>query len=455
MGLKIKEGYWDIYSIIFLSTFFTLMILIFPDFELIRIFLGILFLLFFPGYLTTSVIWPMKFDESDSEEEDYEETLEDDYANSNLNGKKEKSIDGPTRLALSVGLSLGITPVIAFIFNEMYVINENIFGLRLIPILLAIYFYIMLISGIAIWRREKLPKKKRLLFSFEIKAPFDKTIQDRVITTTLIVLIIISGSIGIYLYKYYHENEKYTEFYILGPDKKISDYPRNIYVNEEKIVFIGINNKEYKEVNYEIMIFLNSKVNLKEVDNFNNIQLSPNSAFLYKENIKHNEEFQSPIYFKINQSGKFDLNLHLIKDGEVYRKLVLKLAVFLEKDMIVNQTEKFKFFILSPEGLPGGFPSVMDSNYPLELLFGIENQGDFELNLNISISTNDPDRWFYDVDRTFPLINKTGYYFFINVHPRREVTSTLDIDIPEGNWILYFNVNGLDSDSIRKEIYVH
>lgn len=456
MGLKIKEGYWDIYSIIFLSTLFTLLVLILPDLELIRIFLGILFLILFPGYVTVSVLWPMKYDSTEEQEEDEEDDLFPEEKEEIRSSKiKKKTIDGPTRLALSIGLSIAITPVIGFIFNELYPINNDIFGLRLIPILLTIYLYIMIVSGIAIWRREKLPRKRRITLSFELKAPFDNTIQDRVITISLITLIIISSGVGVYLYKYYHENEKYTEFYILGPEKRISDYPNTIFINDEKKLYIGINNKEYEDVEYEIRISLKSHRNLTEVTNLNNIVLGMNNGYKFITKLNHNEEFQSPLYFKIIEPGKYDLHFDLIKDNEVYRELFLKLSVFNQGDMIVNESYGCKFYLLSEKGLPGGFPSTMDSNYSLEVQFGVENLRDSDLELNISISSENPQRWYMDMDREFPMIRNTGYYFLINIEPRRSSLSSMTIEIPKGNWILHFNINGVSDDQIIKEIYVH
>ncbi len=457
MAFELKKGYWDIYLVILLSTIFTLLVLILPDLELVRIILGVLFLLLFPGYVTISVIWPMKYDVVEDEIKGNDDELLKTEINSNEKKDKTrgKTIDGPTRLVLSVGLSLGITPVIGFIFNELYPLNQDFFGLRLVPILLTIYLYIMVVSGLVIWRREQIPFDKRLTFSYKFKAPFDESIQDKLITTTLIILIIISAAVGVYLYKYYHENDKFTEFYILGLEKRISDYPKNIFVNEEKMVYLGINNKEFESVTYEIRFFLNSNTNLQIVNNLNNIVLGPNSGFIFTEKIVHNGEFQSPLYFKINQSGKYDLKFQLIKDNEVYRELILKIVVFNEGDMIVNNKEGYKFYLLSPYGQPGGFPSTMDSNYSLKLHFGIENLDDIERKLNISISPDDPQRWYLDNDREFPLINNTGYYFYINLEPRRTSISAMQIIIPKGSWTLYFNVNGIDDDYIKKEIYVH
>ena len=42
-----------------------------------------------------------------------------------------------------------------------------------------------------------------------------------------------------------------TEFYLLGPGGKASDYPTNLTVGQNGSVIIGIVNHEYKTVNYQ------------------------------------------------------------------------------------------------------------------------------------------------------------------------------------------------------------
>lgn len=41
------------------------------------------------------------------------------------------------------------------------------------------------------------------------------------------------------------EGEKFTEFYVLDPNGKASDYPTNLKVGEEGEVIIGVVNHEY------------------------------------------------------------------------------------------------------------------------------------------------------------------------------------------------------------------
>ncbi len=73
------------------------------------------------------------------------------------------------------------------------------------------------------------------------------------------------------------EGEKFTEFYILGPNHNVSNYPTNIVVNSGGNVIIGIFNNEYKKTNYKIIVKLDNHVIKNE-----NISLKSNEK--YEEN---------------------------------------------------------------------------------------------------------------------------------------------------------------------------
>jgi len=54
----------------------------------------------------------------------------------------------------------------------------------------------------------------------------------------------------------------FTEFYVLGPDAKASDYPTNISVNERGTVVVGISNHEHQNQTYTVAVRIeNSTVN--------------------------------------------------------------------------------------------------------------------------------------------------------------------------------------------------
>ena len=98
----------------------------------LRIIIGIPFLIFFPGYVLTSALFP-----------------------------KKESKDTVERIALSFCLSI---PVVAFI---ALILNYTPWGIRLEPILYSTASFIFATSIIAWLRRKKLPKEER--FSVELR----------------------------------------------------------------------------------------------------------------------------------------------------------------------------------------------------------------------------------------------------------------------------------------------
>ena len=87
-----------------------------------RIALGLLFLLFFPGYTLMAALFPRK-----------------------------ESLNGVERVALSFALSMAIVPLIGLI------LNYTPWGIRLSPIMVSIAAFIFVASIIALYRRRSLP----------------------------------------------------------------------------------------------------------------------------------------------------------------------------------------------------------------------------------------------------------------------------------------------------------
>ena len=92
----------------------------------LRIALGLLFVLFFPGYTLLSALFPKRDD-----------------------------LDGIERIALSFGLSIAIVPLIGLI------LNYTPWGIRLYPILISITLFILIASGIAWYRQRRLAPAQR------------------------------------------------------------------------------------------------------------------------------------------------------------------------------------------------------------------------------------------------------------------------------------------------------
>ena len=108
----------DLVLINVLSALLILVIVFFPN-ALVRIILGLPFVLFFTGYVLISALFPRKED-----------------------------LDIIERLAFSVGLSIAITPLIGL------VLNYTPFGIRVYSVIFSLFSFILLVSIVAIYRKR-------------------------------------------------------------------------------------------------------------------------------------------------------------------------------------------------------------------------------------------------------------------------------------------------------------
>lgn len=65
---------------------------------------------------------------------------------------------------------------------------------------------------------------------------------DKTLSVILIIALIAAVAITIYIVVFPQPGEKFTEFYILGPNGKAGDYPSNLTVSESGNMIIGIVN---------------------------------------------------------------------------------------------------------------------------------------------------------------------------------------------------------------------
>ena len=73
---------------------------------------------------------------------------------------------------------------------------------------------------------------------------------------SVVLAVAVLGALGMMGYMAATpRGEKFTEFYILGPEGEAADYPEELVVGEEGRVIIGIINNEYEDINYYMEIW--------------------------------------------------------------------------------------------------------------------------------------------------------------------------------------------------------
>ncbi|XRP97091.1 DUF1616 domain-containing protein [Methanocaldococcus sp. 16A] len=286
MNLK---KYWDLIVVIGLSLLLLFVIEYYPD-SIVRKGLGMAFVIFFPGYVFINALFP-----------------------------KKKELDNIERLALSFGLSIAIVPLIGLI------LNYTPWGIRLIPILVSLTIFNLIFGILAIYRRAKAREPWIPLIDIEKlkkELEWDKASKlDKALTVILLIAIISSIATLCYIITHPKPGEKFTEFYILGPNGKAADYPTELFVGEEGRVIIGIVNHEYRNVTYYVEVWLvnlsydfnTNKThiyNMYLLDNFN-VTLPPKPV-----NIEGNwtPQWEKNYTFTINKPGKWQIWFLLFKD---------------------------------------------------------------------------------------------------------------------------------------------
>ena len=280
--------HWDLAAIVVLTVVLIPIIYFLPD-NPARIVIGLPFILFFPGYSLIAALFPEK-----------------------------KSLDVIERIALSFGLSIAVTPLIGL------GLNYTPFGIRLDPILVSVSAFNMLLCAVAYWRRTKASEPFIPMampqFRFLAKEAFGKGEKiDRVLNIILVIAIASSLIALVYVVAVPKQGEKFTEFYILGPGGKASDYPTNLTVGEEGTIIIGIANHEYRTVSYGVEIWL---VNASFVDNqtiinkmlfFDSFNVTLNHTDPNIEG-EWKPQWERNYTFSVDVAGQYKMYLLLYKD---------------------------------------------------------------------------------------------------------------------------------------------
>jgi len=207
-------------------------IILFDINQTIRIMFGLPFILFIPGYLLIYTLFP----------------------------KQNKEIDFIERIALSFGLSIAIVPLIGL------GLNYTPFGITLSSVLSANLIFILIMAALSYLRWLQTPIRQRINYTIDLSFPASATKTDQALTIILVMVILIAVTTLVYVIVVPKQGETFTEFYVLGPDGKLDDYPYILSVGETAKVILGLANHEYQHKNYTIEIWL-----INQTTTFDNI----------------------------------------------------------------------------------------------------------------------------------------------------------------------------------------
>ena len=246
--------------------------------------LGIILIILLPGYAITSAVFPIKKDMSWAE-----------------------------RLGLSLMLSLLLTLFMALILN--YRGSES----NITPLFITMCMCTLAAAATASFVLLKTKKEER--YNLEI-AEYWRQFKGSVwnggnrkgkLSVILIILLVVSVVTTIYLVANPNPGESFTEFYLLGPNGKATDYPTNITAGKNANVIIGMVNHEHEDTSYRMLI-------------------TSNGTTMTEKNItlQENQKLEIPYNFSSSKTGKKEIEFKLYKqpnNNDVYLSLHLWVTV--------------------------------------------------------------------------------------------------------------------------------
>ena len=257
-----------------------IVIIVFAPSIIVRVIFGLPFVLFFPGYSLILALFP-----------------------------KKDRIGNIERVALSFGLSIAVVPLIGLI------LNYTPLGITLYSTLYSVAGFIFALSLIAWLRLRRLDDSERFNIEFETNRPtWSGNKWDKALSLLLVVAIL--GAIGAlgYVLATPKVGEKFTEFYILGPEGVAADYPSQLSVGEQATVILGIVNHEQATVDYRVETVVDGT-------EFNEIGLIK---------LENEGKWEELVIFSPNRPGndqKVEFLLYRDGQSEIYRTLHLWIDV--------------------------------------------------------------------------------------------------------------------------------
>ena len=247
----------------------------------LRVVVGILFLLFIPGYTLVAALFPRK-----------------------------NSLDAIERIALSTGLSIAIVALTGL------ALNYTPWGIHLRPVLISITSFTLVFSAVVIIRRLRLPRDERFEPRVRIRPESWREMgrANKVLSIMFVVLILTAIAAVAYAAATLRAGEKFTEFYALGMQGTADNYPSKLQMGQAGEVTLGVVNHERQDTSYRLEI----RIDRETVQVMGPISLADG------------EKWEGKLVFeptKAGQGQELDLWLYIGQGSEPYRELRLWLDV--------------------------------------------------------------------------------------------------------------------------------
>ena len=232
----------DVLLIVACSLVLAAIILAVPFAKAARIVLGLPFVLVFPGYTLAAALFPRK---------DHLYAIE--------------------RVALSLGLSIAVVPLIGL------ALNYSPWGIRINPILAFVSLFIVLAAGAALIRRRMLPADEAFvsMVNIQLRRWSQARLADRLLAVGMVIALVALGVTAYFVATSRGSSESFTEFYVLGPGGKAEAYPTLMDVGENATVILGMVNQEGQDTTYQVAVTIDGET----TDTIDNLSLADNERW--------------------------------------------------------------------------------------------------------------------------------------------------------------------------------
>jgi len=470
------EGNFDLYLVLIFDSLFLLFFFFFPSITILRVVMGIPFLLFLPGYALISLIFVIKYQRTEikiinNKKEKHVTVKEKPTILSKMKNRffpmknndlrndsdfEEKGLRPVMRFILSVILSFLVIPLMGWGLNELYVINNH-FGIRPFTLIYSVFLLTIVPTIFAIIRRRKTPKEIRFKARFDPGLIIDGSKKDRIITFVLVAILLISIITGFYLNTLHNENEKFTEFYLLGPEKTLDGYPEFIIKNTTTKLFFGVRNHEFQKEDYTLRVFLDEILTIDySWNNLSNLNIKTGITYAMKISLYHDDRIEQSFILSIDEVGVHKLHFELLKDGKVYRDLYLNIMVaspgFLRR---IPDTDKV-FLLTDSNMAPLRTPLEITAQETFSFGILVSNDNDQRESIHFTIGTV-KSQFFLPIPNEGPYfmdeVNGTYVTGIVDINSR--VILPVKINLPSGNWTLIISLRDEPSVQFILEINVY
>jgi len=204
--MKIEQNR-DLLLVMLLAVVVGAWVVFFPSAQSpLRVVLAFLALLALPGYALMLVLFPRRSD-----------------------------LDFADRLILCLGLSV---PVIVLVG---VVLNYSPFGIRPASVAVGMAIATVLLGGMALWRRSRVALVERFIPELRPSA-------------VQVVWVASFALMAFVVYWVARPNERFTEFYVLGPQGGLENYARQLRPGEEFTVTLVLRNFERRRMEYRLRV---------------------------------------------------------------------------------------------------------------------------------------------------------------------------------------------------------